>query len=174
MATTSTESTSIFSSTGSQPSMFSAGVGAVAGAYSAYKSFTGPDINYDILKLKENQKELDAQNEKLKVEQQANMLREQFSEAAGSFTHGAARRGIKATEGSAAQNIEQSAKAVGEDTKTMKGNAKFKIDQLRAEADRIGQFADGAKEVEGYERIGKLGESVSKLSRLNFKKKGAK
>ena len=163
--------TSIFSSTGSQPSMFSTGVGAVAGAYSAYKSFTGPDINYDILKLRENQKELEAQDVELKTQQAANNLRDQFSEAAGGYQYGTARRNIKVGEGSAGQNIENSARDLGIDEQTMTGNAKFKADQLRAEGDRLGSAADSQREVNKWERLGGLMNSLTKLSSIDWGKK---
>ena len=165
MATTTSSTTSIFNSI---PEKKQSLIGAVGGAYSAYKNYTGPDINYDILNIRAEQKEIEANNVELQVTQQANNLRDQFNEAAGTYQYKTARRGVKVGEGSSAQNVEASSRDLGYDVETMTGNAKFKADQLRAEGDRLSMAAGDQREINKWDRLGELFGTVNKLSNLDW------
>lgn len=123
--------------------------------FKAYQEFTAPDIDYDILQLSADQRDLEAENVMLQVEQEANLLREEFIEAMGAATYGAARRGVKVGEGDIQQNIEESAGAVGKDIQTVRKSARFKAGQLRGAGERYRAGAETQKEIGALERIGK-------------------
>ena len=139
-------------------------LGSVGQTYSAIKSFQTDDINYDILNLQADIKEQEAKALEIEVQQEANFLREQFAEAVGSFQAATARRGVKVGEGSAQQNVEMSSKELGEDIKTSKENARFKGDQVRAEADQLRSAAKGAKEIGKWEAIGNAAKASGKIN----------
>ena len=135
----------------------------VAYGYQAIKEWNAPDIDYDILNLKAEDREIRAQELKMQVEQDANSLRQQFAQAVGTYQHGAATRNVKVGEGSAGDNVEKSAKEVGTDIQKMRGNAEFKADQLRSEAERIRTAATNAKEINSWERTAKTFGSLGKM-----------
>lgn len=138
-------------------------VPAVSGGlqlYKAYKDFNAPDIDYDILQLTAEQKEIEAESVLADVENEANNLREQFIEDIGTYKAMKARRGVKVDEGGVAQNIERSAKNVGEDVQTMRGNAKYKSDQLKRKADQYRAGAEAQKEIGYWDRMGKAMRGV--------------
>jgi len=71
---------------------------------------------------------------KLQAEQRSNMLLQSFNKAVGSAQYGAARRGVKAGEGSVMRNIEMSAKDLGVDLATQRSSAKAQVGAMRAQA----------------------------------------
>jgi len=121
--------------------------------FKAYQEFTAPDIDYDILNLQADYRENQAANYELQVEQEANRIREQFVEAVGSFTYGAARRGVKVGEGNVQQNIEESSKALGRDVQTIRENAQFKAGQLRSDASRLRKGAEDIRDINRLSNI---------------------
>jgi len=97
----------------------------------SFQELTAPDINYDILGLTANDLELQAANLELRVTQEANRIRQDFTAAAGAAISNAARRGVKVSEGDIQANIEKSAGNVGKDIQTAKENVKFKQGQIK-------------------------------------------
>jgi len=122
-------------------------------AFKAYQDLVAPDIDYDILNIQAEAKELRAEYIKNQVEEEANMIRQEFNEAIGAAQHAAARRGVKVGEGNVAQNIEKSSKAMGEDVQTMRENAEFKAQQLGAQASRLRKGAVAARDISAFEKI---------------------
>lgn len=132
--------------------------------FNAFQEFNAPDVDYDVLQLSATQKELEASNLELNIEQEANFLREQFIEQVGAAQHGAARRGVKVGEGNIQENIEESAGNVGKDIQTARGNVEFKAGLLRSAADRYRSAAEGVKEVNYWNRVGGLAENLGKAA----------
>ncbi len=147
------------------------------GLYKAYQEFTAPDIDYDILQLSAEQKEIEADNLVLQVEQEANLLREEFIQAVGSAQYGAARRGVKVGVGDVQQNIEESAGAVGKDIQTIRENTEFQAGQLRSKGKRLKTAAKYQKQIGGYQRFAKgvttLAAPMEKLKKAAPKLLGA-
>jgi hypothetical protein len=71
---------------------------------------------------------------KLQAEQRSNQLMQSFNKAIGSAQYGAARRGVKAGEGSVMRNIELSAKDLGADLDISRKNARAQAGAMRAQA----------------------------------------
>ena len=71
---------------------------------------------------------------RLQAEQRSNQLLESFNQAIGNAQYGAARRGVKAGEGSLLRNIEMSAKDVGTDIDMMKKGAASQASTMEAQA----------------------------------------
>ena len=71
---------------------------------------------------------------KLQAEQRSNMLMQSFNKAIGSAQYGAARRGVKAGEGSVMRNIEMSARDLGTDLDMSRKNAASKAGAMRTQA----------------------------------------
>lgn len=134
----------------------------VAYTYKGISQYNAPDIDYDILMLQADYKENQANEQELKAEQDANVLRAQFSEAVGTYTYGTARRNVKVGEGSGQENIEMSAKEMGQDVFTLKKNAAFRAEQLRMEAERTRVGAADIKEINKWERTAGLFEGLGK------------
>jgi hypothetical protein len=139
------------------PSLIGAGASLFAGIY----KYNRPNINYDILNLQADYKDTQAEQQLARATQEANVLRKQFNQAAGAYTYSAARRNVKAGEGSAAENVEMSARDMGEDIYTMRRNAEFQAGQLRGEAEMLRQGAEDLREVNEWERIGALFGGIS-------------
>jgi len=128
--------------------------------YGAFQELNAPDINYDILGLSATQKELQADNMELEVEQEANRLREEYIQAVGSAQYGAARRGVKVGEGNIQEDIEESAGAVGKDIQTQRKNLEYKKGQLKRGASRLRTAQEAQKEIGQYERIGRAASGI--------------
>lgn len=142
-------------------------------AFKAYKEFTRPSVNYDILNAQAEYKDLKAMDIENKVEQEANKMRENFIGAVGDYRYGQARRGVKVGGGgSGDQNVEASSRDLGFDIQTLRGNAKFKGDQLRMEADRLRAGAEGAREVDKWNNMAKgfstLSSATDWFKRVDF------
>ena len=71
---------------------------------------------------------------KLQAEQRSNQLLASFNQAIGNAQYGAARRGVKAGEGSVLRNIEMSAKDVGTDIDMAKKNARLQASTIETQA----------------------------------------
>jgi hypothetical protein len=123
-------------------------------------------VDYEILKLQAGQKDVQAKALQVKAEQEANVLREQYSQAAGAYTYGMARRNVKVGEGAGRQNLEISAKEVGQDIMTMRDNAKYQADLIRADAQRMREGAEDLKEIVKWERIGDLFEGIGTMANV--------
>jgi hypothetical protein len=136
-------------------------LGSAGSLYAGIYKYNRPNINYDILNLRADYKDIQAEQQLARMEQEANILRKQFNQAAGSHTYGAVRRNVKAGEGGAAQNLEMSARDMGEDIYTMRRNADFQARQLRGEAEMLRQGADDLQEVNKWERLGGLFAGIS-------------
>jgi len=67
----------------------------------------------------------------LQAEQRSNMLLASFNKAIGTASYGAARRGVKAGEGSVMRNIEMSAKDLGIDQDIQRTNANMRASAVR-------------------------------------------
>jgi len=132
----------------SAPSIFS----SAAYLYKASLDYNAPDVDYDILQLKARDKELQAEELRVQVEQDANNLREQFNQAVGDYQYNTARRGVKVGEGSAAKNVEESAINVGKDVRTARDTAENQAGMLEQDANRIRKAADAAKDMNKSKR----------------------
>ena len=71
---------------------------------------------------------------RLQAEQRSNQLLESFNQAIGNAKYGAARRGVKASEGSVMRNIEMSSKDLGEDIAMSRRNAASQASSVEAQA----------------------------------------
>jgi Zn-dependent protease with chaperone function len=122
-----------------------------AGGASKVLDFFTPDINVAVLRDTARYRELEADALQLKVEQEANLIREQFLQSVGAFQAQGARRGFKVGEGDIQKNIETSAENLSEDIQTARGSAKNKAEQLRNSASRLKQGASNY-ELLGYSK----------------------
>lgn len=104
--------------------------------------FFKPDINYGYLKDVANYKELQAEALEAQVQEQVNLIRQQFIENIGAYEAQAAQRGVKVGEGSARLNVEKSAMELGKDVQTADKNMKYKQGQLRRSAKQYRSSAE--------------------------------
>ncbi|MCP3684171.1 MAG: hypothetical protein GY861_15930 [bacterium] len=141
-------------------------LGGTAQVLETYYDFNAPEIDYDILNLQADFKDTQADAIDLRATEEANRLRNDFSEAVGQYTAGAARRGVKVDSGSVRANIEGSAKAVGEDIQTVKESAEFKKSQLELEKKRLETGAEDIREINRMKRLSKLVSGVGKTAAL--------
>ena len=99
-----------------------------------------------------------------------NQLREQYLQNVGSYTAGAARRGVKVGEGSARANIEKSAEALGKDVQTLTKDAKRKADRLRGKAEMSRELSEDVRDIQGVQKFarvtGKVGKSLGAYSKF--------
>ena len=102
--------------------------------FQSYQEISAPNIDYNALQMTADYKDLQADALEVQVQQQANVLREQFAEAVGSAQYSAARRGVKVGEGSTQINIEESSMDLGQDIATAKANQKRKSASLKRSA----------------------------------------
>jgi hypothetical protein len=140
-------------------------IGGLGNLYIAHRQMNMPDIDYDVLNLKADQRDIEAKQVELQVKQDANELRRQFVQAMGEYQYGASKRGVKVGEGSAGENIERSSIDLGKDVQEMETEAGYKTKQLRMDADRLRKAGDGAKEVNKLQReataLGYASEALS-------------
>lgn len=155
----------------SQIKDLTAGVSGGLHLYKAYQDLNAPDIDYDVLRLSADQKNLEADSVLVEVEQEANAIREHFLESVGTYKAMKARRGVKVGAGDIAANLERSAMAEGEDIQTIRENAKFRAQQLRARGKQYKVGAEDQKEIGYWERLGKSTEGVQGAIK-SFKKAG--
>jgi len=121
------------------------------------------DVDYNILQRQANQKELEADNLDVQIEQQANMLRQQFIKAVGSATYGGARRGVKVGEGNLAQDIEQSAINVDKDIQTGRENVAFKKNILKSQARQLRSTASATADMNRLDNFEKFITGASSM-----------
>lgn len=121
------------------------------GATSKAVDFFTPNINVSLLMDTARYRELQADSIQLKVEQEVNLIREQFLQSVGAYKVQGARRGFKVGEGSINQNIEMSAGNLGEDIQIARENANTKATQLKRSAKKL---KSGANRLEllGYSK----------------------
>lgn len=141
------------------PSLF----GGLGKLYATGRMLNAPDIDYDMLNLKADSRDIQAEELKLQTIQDANALRREFIKAEGSYIAGTARRGVRAGEGSAGQNLEASARDIGTDIQTMQGNTDYQVKQLNADAERIRKAATGARDINKMERDAKFAGAVGDM-----------
>ncbi|GBR72786.1 hypothetical protein NO1_0261 [Candidatus Termititenax aidoneus] len=125
-----------------------------------------PDINYDILNINADYRDIEAEQRQIKAEQEASILRRQFAGAVGTHITNTAARNIKVGEGSARQNVEDSAVELGQDIDTMRENARFEADQLRSEANLLREQAETERRLNETQREMETAEAWSRLSAL--------
>ena len=116
---------------------------------SALGELFAPNVDYSILKLEGEYLDQQAQALDLKVEQQADALREQFASQVGSYTYGAAQRGVKIDEGNVAQNIEKSGINIGEDIQTARKNVQYKKRSIRGKKKLLDLASDNEANILG-------------------------
>lgn len=124
------------------------GIGSIASAY----------IDFKLLKVQQKFAENRAAQIELQAEERSNILLEQFNSAIGNIQYSAARRGVKAGEGSVARNIEASGAAIGSDVKKSKKGASLQAGAVRAQGriDRAtGKARASYKMAKGFEDVAK-------------------
>lgn len=123
---------------------------------SALSSMIGGAINYSMFNTQNKFLGLQAEEIELQAMQEINQAREQFNNNIGQLQYGGAVRGIKQSSGSLQSNIEKSAKAFGEDAKTITNNARNKARSLRAQQ-KINKYSNSAN------LLGSVGSSLLNL-----------
>lgn len=93
-----------------------------------------PNIDMQLLGYQADMKNLMADSIETQAIQNANILKQQFARNVGGFLAGATRRGISTSSGSVQENIELSARDLGDDIQGMKSAAKQKSKALKLEA----------------------------------------
>jgi hypothetical protein len=136
---------------------------AVGYGFNAFMEFTKPDINYDILNLQADFRENEARNIQLQVTQEANNLRKQYIKAVGAYSYGTAQRNVKGGEGSAGENIENSARDLGKDIQTQQGNADYLKTQKQMEADRLRLAGESSKNISLWTNISNGFDDIAKM-----------
>lgn len=133
---------------------------------SALSSMIGGAINYSMFNTENKFLGLQAQQIELQAMQQINQAREQFNNNIGQLQYGGAVRGIKQSSGSLQNNIEQSAKAFGEDVNTITNNARNQANTLRSQQ-KINKYTNRANL---FSNIGgsllNLSGNLSKINKL--------
>lgn len=107
---------------------------AVASGAGAFSDLMGSYLDYTALNTSAGALKTQASNIELQAKQQANMLREQFISAVGSYQFMAANRGVAVGSGSVRANIENSAIAMGQDIQRAQKVASMKASALRTQA----------------------------------------
>lgn len=138
---------------------------------SALYALQAPNVNYDIFQIQNKYAENEATAIEVQAQQQANAIRERFTEAVGNYKYAAASRGVKVGEGSVAQNIEMSAKELGGDISRIQKSAEIKARSRR----EVGEIRKrGAKKLAGIERelryaglASKIGGAVSSFGEFS-------
>lgn len=154
---------------GNNPATLMMGAGQI---FSTISNLTAMDVDYEKLKLQANYQDMKAENIQLQTTQQANYLREQFTQNVGSYQYGTARRNVKI--GEAGSNVEDSAKALGYDIQKMQGNADWQKNLLQMDADRLRMGAEDIKTINMWNKIGgafgDLGKIANIAGQLDFSK----
>ena len=100
---------------------------------SAVASIVGSKINYDLMKVQNRNIGIQANQIELQAQQELNQYRQQFINNVSQLQYNATRRGIKQSSGSLQDNLEQSAKNLGEDFNTIKTNVELQANTLRSQ-----------------------------------------
>lgn len=109
------------------------GASSVMYGASALASIVGSKINYDLMKVQNNNLGIQANQIELQAQQELNQYRQQFINNVSQLQYNATRRGIKQSSSSLQDNMEQSAKNLGEDFSTIKSNANLQANTLRSQ-----------------------------------------
>lgn len=109
-------------------------ISAYLGGASAFSQMMGSYMDYKTSKLDVASLNIQASNIELQAQQRANMLREQFVQALGTYQYGAAQRGVALSSGSVRDNMESSAMSLGNDISIAKKNAQIQARTLRGQA----------------------------------------
>lgn len=107
---------------------------ALAGGASAFAQIAGGYLDYSALRTNAAALKVQANSIELQAKQRANMLREQFIGAIGSYQFSAANRGVSVGSGSVRQNIESSSISIGKDIQNAKKVAAMQASALRTQA----------------------------------------
>lgn len=107
---------------------------AWAGGAKAFAQMAGGYMDYQALQTNAAALKVQASSIELQAQQRANILREQFIGAIGSYQFGAANRGVSVGSGSVRQNIESSAIGLGKDIQKAKKVAQMQASALRTQA----------------------------------------
>lgn len=99
-----------------------------------FSNIAGSFINYNALKSDLKNMRLKADSIELQAKQQANQIRQQYLQAASSYSYNAARRGIAVNSASVRSNLEGSAEAMGKDIQRLDQNARLEANALRTQA----------------------------------------
>jgi hypothetical protein len=118
--------------------------------------FFTPDINYNMLKDISSYQELEAQSLELKVEEEVNLLRENFIQSVGTYQTNTAKRGFKVGEGSSAQNVEMSAQNLGKDIQKAKTSVDLKAEQLRRSSRKYNDSANSYNVLDSLYKFKKM------------------
>ena len=132
-------------------------------AASGFSKMAGGIINYNALKADAAQLKTEANSIELQAKERANMIRQQFIEAAGAYQLNAAQRGISIGSMSVRDNLEHSAGAMGEDIRKMEKSAELKANALRSQAKIAkirGKYGMLQSFVEGGKDFYKAGEKA--------------
>ena len=135
-------------------------------AYKTIAELNAPDINYEILNLRADQKDIEADALEVRSQENINYMRDQFNEAVGTYQYGAARRNVKVGEGSAGANIENSARDLGYDISKIKDMTAFESNIKRMEGERYRAAGESQKEITKWQKTSQLFDNISKLSGL--------
>lgn len=107
---------------------------AMAGGAGAFAQMASSQMDYSALQTNAYALQVQANSIELQAKQRANMLREQFVSAIGSYQFGAANRGVSVGSGSVRQNIESSAISLGKDIQSQQKVAQMQANALRSQA----------------------------------------
>lgn len=146
---------------GNNPATLMMGAGQI---FSTISNLTAMDVDYEKLKLQANYQDMKAENIQLQTTQQANYLREQFTENVGTYQYGTARRNVKV--GEAGSNVEDSARALGIDIQKMQGNADWQKNLLQMDADRLRMGAEDIKTINMWNKIGGAFGDLGKIANI--------
>lgn len=106
----------------------------VAELGSTFSKMAGAYVDYNALRTDASALTVQAGQIELNAKEQANQLRQQFIQAAGSYMFGAAQRGIDVKSASVQSNLRSSAENMGKDIQKAKQNAQLQAGALRTQA----------------------------------------
>lgn len=107
---------------------------SLAGGASAFAQMAGGMMDYRALQTNAAALKVQANSIELQAQQRANILREQFISAIGSYQFSAANRGVSVGSGSVRQNIESSSIGVGKDIQKAQKVAQMQASALRTQS----------------------------------------
>lgn len=146
---------------------------ALAGGAGAFAQMASAGMNYQALQTNAQALKVQANSIELQAQQRANILREQFIGAIGSYQFGAAQRGVSVGSGSVRQNIESSAISLGKDLQKEKQSAQMQANALRTQAKvaqsqaksvLIGGVASGIGSLAGAVNSWNIGASLGNIT----------
>ena len=123
-------------------------ISAMQTGASSFAQLASSAIDYSLLKTQSIGLEIQADSIETQAQMRANQLREQLNAQFGNAIYGTAVRGIRATSPMVVQNLERSAKNMGQDIQLMHQNAQAQASALRAQA-KIMRIRGKAKQFQG-------------------------